>query len=158
MKKITLISCILFTAMCLACSGKKGSNEPEYPKPAEGETLYVGNATFSNVGKFQLAFILSADKSELHDITIYITDFTYSYTQGSVVTNGSVGGAQMSISGSHQLTPPTTDLHFGENSITNLTFTENGANAKVSYVYVDRNSNGDVNIPLGTSDIHFEAQ
>ena len=132
------------------------ANSPEDAVPKEGETLYEGHSSYDDISDVKLRFILSADHTQIHDISI-----TCEGLSGKIQSN--VSNTSVSISKVTQMfqgqfpvdySGTTTGITLGSSTITSLTFLGETARAELDYTY-HMTSTGtnvpDTDIPFGTT-------
>ncbi|MDL2289264.1 hypothetical protein LJB83_00685 [Clostridia bacterium OttesenSCG-928-F22] len=139
----------------------KDAHAFEAPVPGAGETLYIGKVSFTEAEDCQVAFILSADKKNIHDVTIYLKKLNLSHTSGGStatvidVTSTEKYSAEYPISTSKK----TVDL--GKTKIKNFYMKNGVVYGELNYVYVFRNfakTGKDVDVPFKVKTIEFKAQ
>ena len=98
--------------------------ETEAVKPEEGEYLYVGNTSYFDIDDLELSFILSADKTYIHDVSIQVTNLNTSFTTGNVQTDLSVSQSTQMFPGSYSIDfyGTSADIWIGQSKIIGLYF------------------------------------
>ena len=128
------------------------------PALKAGEKFYVGEAHFDNAKGFEVSFVLSADKSEIHDLKIVITDLRLEAHHMKVST-------KMTYSSSFPVREHKADVSLGESGNLSIVFDKADVSGSVKYIYVIHNysssnpwDNPDIRVDVGTSKILFQAQ
>ncbi len=151
MKKIFL----LFGAfMLLSAASVTAQKMPKMPTPAPGETLYVGEAKFENVKKFKIGFLLSANDSVIHQVTLLYSNLK---RKNSRIKKGAM------TYGSYRFTVDSGKVRFkfGSNTITDLIFMKGGAKAKLNFVLSEYDYSfmsgpiKEIETDFGTSEVVF---
>jgi hypothetical protein len=135
---------------------------PGWPVPSEaGAMLYVGSSTsIPNIGSLEVGFILSADKTKISNLTVIVKNLKYSLLQKT----GWIKWSKTSYMAVNAVQSPATDIIFDESlilqeyqsSLTGLTFTDDGAQAEVKYVYIENSSDGErIIIPFPSTNMTF---
>jgi len=133
----------------------KDSDGMELPIPGEGETLYIGMLNYSDAELSKMAFILSANGEEIHDITIYLKNLSLDLSE--IDPNIS----NLTVTESYQA-PYSQDtfgmIDLGGSSIIGLTFDGNNAYGNLDYTYLYSPMNGSgktAEFPFGTTSVEF---
>ena len=133
----------------------KDSDGMKLPIPGEGETLYLGMLNYSDAELSKMAFILSADGEEIHDITIYFKNLLIDLSE--IDPNLS----NLTVTESYQA-PYSQDtfdmIDLGGSSLTGLTFDGNNAfgNLDFTYRYSSMDDNGKTaEFPFGIASVEF---
>jgi hypothetical protein len=94
MKKTILICAIFLTVMLFSCSKNHQTSQAVQPKTvapipmpelSEGEIFYRGSAAFENTNGIEVVFILSADKKQLREFTVKVSNLSGSVQKGSAL-------------------------------------------------------------------------
>jgi hypothetical protein len=94
MKKAMFICVIFLTVMLFSCSKKSQTSQAVQPKTvtpipmpelSEGEIFYRGSAAFENTNGIEVIFILSADKKQLREFAVKVSNLSGSVQTGSVL-------------------------------------------------------------------------
>ncbi|HHT24583.1 MAG TPA: zinc ribbon domain-containing protein [Clostridiaceae bacterium] len=142
---------------------QKTAKESEAVKPKEGEYLYVGNTSYFDIDDLELSFILSADKTFIHDVSIQVTNLNTSVTTGNMRTDLSVSKSTQMFPGSYAIdfNGTTTNIWLGQSKIISLYFDGGTAHMELDYTYV-HNSAGiasqKTEIPFGSTWIDLYAE
>ncbi len=124
--------------------------ELELPVPGADESLYVGSADFAEAQKFHMAFVLSADGSEIHDVTFFMDGLNVS------VPDEGIQMFNMNVTESYKGTfPISAGIDIGSSHIKDLTITGETAHATLAYVYTYY-GDAPVEIPFGETAMNFE--
>ncbi len=129
--------------------------------PKEGELLYAGHSNNSGVGDIECSFILSADKTSIHDITIKITNLNASVGSGDSKAKIKVASATEHFGGLYpvQYGKYTDEFSVGANKILNLCFNEDLAPFLLVYNYMYSGSDGtQTEIGCGVFDFKLSIQ
>ena len=132
------------------------SDGMKLPVPGEGETLYLGALDYSgNAALSKIAFILSADGEQIHDITIFMKDLSIDLSEADA------GISSLTVTESYQ-SPYDQDtfdrIDLGGSTLQGLTIEGNSASATLDYTYEYRPMNGggtSTLIPFGTATVEF---
>ncbi|NLJ70263.1 MAG: zinc ribbon domain-containing protein [Clostridiaceae bacterium] len=137
--------------------------EMEAVKLEEGEYLYVGNTSYFDIDDLELSFILSADKTYIHDVSIQVTNLNTSFTTGNVQTDLSVSQSTQMFPGSYAIDfyGTSADIWIGQSKIIGLYFDGGTAHMELDYTYVHNSvgiSGQNTEIPFGTTWIDLYAE
>ena len=129
---------------------------PEDAVPQAGETLYVGHSSYTDISDVKLRFILSADKTKIHDVSITCEGLSGKIQNGSLNANLSISKITQMFQGQYPVNyyGTTTGIKLGSSTITNLTFSGETARAELDYTYhMNRTgtSTTEGDIPFGTT-------
>ncbi len=124
-----------------------------WPVPAPGERLYIGEAEVSQADQLYVAFILSSDGTEIHDLTIYLADLAIRIESGNTVTELTGGTVTERYSGSFGTNPNAFALNLGRTQITDFTITGGTASCILAYVY---HHSGSIGSPGSSADVPFD--
>jgi hypothetical protein len=130
-------------------------------KPKEGELLFAGHSKNSGVGDIKCSFILSADKTYIHDVTIKITNLNASAGSGDSKTKIKVASATEHFAGPYpvQYGKYTDEFSVGANTISNLCFNEELAPFLLVYNYLYSGTDGtQTEIGCGVFDFKLSIQ
>ena len=124
----------------------------ELPVPSAGESLYYGQADYDEASKFLMAFILSADGSEIHDIVIYVKDLNITVSQlqlsGMTIT--------VSYDAAYPVGTDSTDIDLGSSKLNGLVIQGDYASGEIDYVYTYYTNTDTIDVPLGKKAIEFK--
>jgi hypothetical protein len=129
-------------------------------KLTKGESLYKGNANFTQTKSFEVSFVLAADKSVIRDLEIAITGLNVTARhQNSVIT---VNGMSSTTTFSQPFPVQNNkiDASLQKNGNLSIIFDSNGnASGNVNYIYIIssdiRNDRPDIPVDFGSSTIRF---
>jgi hypothetical protein len=123
-----------------------------------GEIAYRGTADFEQAGGFTISFVLSTDKTKIHDIEVSLVDYELTIQNGTIVTTVS-GSSTSSYPGEYEVNGGVIDADFGGYNHLSCTLTESGGSGEISYTYIytDSNTSGFTPIPFGSSAVSFSA-
>ena len=140
-------------------SGEAPADTGEFipPVPGEGESLYLGQAVYDEADNCLVAFILSADGSEIHDVAIYLENLNLTINQGNTSTQISGVSVTETYQALYPMGSMNTDIDLGKSKINALTLSGDYAYAKLDYVYTHRdfNTGSETDVALGTSMVEF---
>ncbi|MDI9497212.1 MAG: hypothetical protein QM270_01835 [Bacillota bacterium] len=178
MKKTKLISLLmaltLLSTFLLSCAGD-GQGGPgrttaattEQPQETvaleEGEILYVGSTSYPNLEHLVLRFVLAADKSSIHGVSIQITNLQAEISSGNTKTRLSLSQSTERFSGEYPVDYAGTSvgIAIGESRIERLHFEDDRAEVDLSYVYRHSSFGAGATVtevPFGTSGFVCEAK
>ncbi|NLV59445.1 MAG: leucine-rich repeat domain-containing protein [Clostridiales bacterium] len=132
------------------------------PVPVGGERLYIGGADVSQAKKLHIAFIASADGTEMHDLTIYLTDLKIKIESGSTVTKVTGGSVTERYQGIFAVSGNAFAINLGRTQITDFTMTGDTASCVLAYVYHYSGSIGSgvpsTDVPFDVATVAFQRQ
>jgi tetratricopeptide (TPR) repeat protein len=137
------------------------SDEEALPEDSElvalkdGESLYGGHLDCPQAKDFRIRFVLSADRSYIHDVEVAMTDLKASIQTGNRTTTAEVSNLTETYSGEYPVNFDTEnyDISIGESTIRVLFFYDDSAFIELDYIYYNSNPGGGmdaVEIPLDT--------
>ena len=132
------------------------ANTPEDAVPGAGETLYVGHSSYDDISDVKLRFILSADHTKIHDISIACEGLSGKIQSSASNTSVSISKVTQMFQGEYPINygGTTTEIKLGSSTITSLTFSGETARAELDYTYHMTGTGTnmqDVDIPFGTT-------
>jgi hypothetical protein len=118
----------------------------ELPVPGEGESLYVGEMSFPQTERAAMAFVLSADGSEIHDLTIYLKKLELDLSESA-----SVSGMSVTETYNTSFARNADPIQFGPSTLSDLAIDGDYATLQLDYVYTHTGLGGTefTEIPLG---------
>jgi len=125
----------------------------ELPDLSEGESLYVGEMSFEQTDRAVMAFILSADGSEIHDLTIRLENL-----QLDLPETVSISGLTVTETYNTSFDRYSDPLWFGPSMLTELYINKDVAFVVLDYVYTYTSVGGDASFtefPLGTVSVEL---
>ncbi len=129
----------------------KDADGMKLPLPAEGESLYIGTMDFQQTELSKMAFILSADGGEIHDITIYHKNVAFRIKEANLAVQGlsttESYQAAFRIDGANKIT-------LGKTTLNELVIDGDHAEALLNYVYTHRISKT-YDMPFGETWVRF---
>lgn len=174
-----LIFCMLMTVAVVSCGSKNNSQSeeenttnsktplmlqerlvPEKKRLGEGELLYKGNAAFSQVQSFEVNFVLSADKSEIHNLEIILDGLNISVRHENMVIEQKGGKSTMTYQATYPVQNNKANLNLGNNGNLSLIFNNIGVTGTISYSYIIGRTaqHPDIVVDFGQSKIQFQPQ
>lgn len=132
------------------------------PAPADGESVYIGAANVSQANKLYAAFILSADGTQIHDLTVYIADLSIKIKSGNTVTQLTGGSVTGMYSGLYDVGENASAINLGKTQITDFVVTGDTASCVLAYVYHYSGSPGSgassADVPFDIAAVSFQRQ
>lgn len=139
---ITLVIVLLILSLC-ACGTDSGKDEGEESASSAvellpGELRYTGTSSADNIEKIAVSFVLSEDKTSIHDFNVFISNFSGEVWNGNVKTSIEVSNTlstfqneiAIDYQGSNQ------NISVGDNTIESLNFFDDGtADMVFTYCY-----------------------
>ena len=128
---------VAVTVCSVGCNHRSGNESPDilWPEPPPGATLYAGEANIPDIRSFRMAFILSADQKEMSGLTIVVGGLKYSFMDENTQIESSGISSETFTEKTYPVQSPSTDIMFGNSALTGLTFTDDGAEATVKFIY-----------------------
>lgn len=132
------------------------------PVPVGGERLYIGGADVPQAKKLYVSFVLSTDGTEMHDLTIYLTDLKIRIESGSTVTKVTGGSVTEQYQGTFAVSDNAFAINLGRTQITDFTMTGDTASCVLAYVYHYSSSIGSsvpsIDVPFDVATVAFQRQ
>lgn len=123
----------------------------ELPVYGDGERLFCGKTNIDGTSTFFVAFVLSENGNEIHDVTIFAKDLN--------IRNSQIDISGVTITEKYSAAYPVgsdeTDIDLGGSKLNRLIIDENHASGEIEYVYNDYSANV-TQIPVGKAEIQFE--
>jgi hypothetical protein len=94
MKNLIVVYVLFLTVMLFSCSKIPQASQAAQsktvtpipmPELSEGEVFYRGSAEFANTNGIEVVFILSADKKQLREFTVKVSNLSGSVQKGSTL-------------------------------------------------------------------------
>ena len=131
----------------------------DLPEAGEGESLFFGKGSIKDAGDFRVAFVLSEDGNEIHDVTLFAKELNLDINQDGIKAKLSDVGIREHYSAKYPVGRSSTDIDLGGSKIYDLVFDGDTAAAEIDYVYTYRELSGSrrsTDIPLGSTGVIFE--
>jgi hypothetical protein len=164
MKKIILIYAIFLTVMLFSCSKNpqtfqavqsKTVKPIPMPELSEGEIFYRGSAALANTNGIEVIFILSADKKQLREFTVKVSNLSGSVQKGSILHQYTDVTATNFLANPVNIDGSNAEVSWGNgNSLVMEGIGGDEITGTLHYVYTDTTDPADpVELDLGSSEI-----
>jgi hypothetical protein len=165
MKKAIPVFVVSLTAMLFSCSKSPQASQAVQqaktvtpipaPELSEGEMLYRGSAPFANTNGIEVIFILSADKKQLREFAVKMSNLSGSVQKGSVLHQYIDVTATNFLANAVNIDGPNAEVSWGNgNSLVMEGLGGEEITGTLHYVYTDTTNPADpVELDLGSSGI-----
>ena len=127
----------------------------------EGERLYAGKTSFEQAGSLEIRFVLSADKSEIKDLAVIITDLKVEGRyDGNKGVRQTAAKATTMYANSFPVRNRKADVSLEDNGSLSIEFGEGGAAGTIDYTYIigANESRPAIPVKFGKKPIRFKVQ
>lgn len=150
------------SAASSSSSPAQAASESDEAELMEGECLYVGHASYAEAEDVVLQFVLSADKSSIHDVKIVITELNVTAQNGSNKTSLSLSKVTQTFSGEYDVSYDTVtdEIKLGDSALYNLQFAGSGAAAELDFTFVYHGTSvgQGTSFPLGRATVELTTE